>query len=273
MTSLSSISGSGMTHHTQMRQAMFNKMDSDGNGNISKDEFVNVRPKNVSEADAAKLYAKMDTDNSNALTQDQLDAGMEANKPDDAASTGTALSSDMLSVLINLLSGQGQHRTAQDETAEGGSSRSNDLFSKIDTDKDGKVTKEEFVNARPKNVSEEDAGKLFASIDTGNAGSVTQEQFEASMPKGGPGGPPPMGGLASSDDSDLEDSLESILNKYGYTKSTDSSTSESDTASTTTSVNQTTALLQELLNAVQSYKTTSNYGTYTQDLLTTSLFA
>lgn len=45
MTSLSAISGGGMAHHAQMRQAMFSKMDSDGSGGISKDEFISARPK------------------------------------------------------------------------------------------------------------------------------------------------------------------------------------------------------------------------------------
>lgn len=169
---------------------------------------------------------------------------MKANKPDGMGSMGSNLSSDMLSSLIGLLSNQGTK--TQDTQSQNGSSSSDALFGKIDTDQNGKVTKEEFVDARPKGVSEEKAGELFASIDTDNAGSVTQSQFEASMPKGGPSSPPPpMGGMASSDDSELEDTLESILKKYGYTNSANdsTSTSESGTASTTaTESNQTTAL-------------------------------
>ncbi|QQR69190.1 MAG: EF-hand domain-containing protein [Alphaproteobacteria bacterium] len=275
MTSLSAISGGGMAHHAQMRQAMFSKMDSDGSGGISKDEFISARPKNVSEADSAALYAKIDTEGGNALTQDQLDAGMKANKPDGMGSMGSNLSSDMLSSLIGLLSNQGTK--TQDTQSQNGSSSSDALFGKIDTDQNGKVTKEEFVDARPKGVSEEKAGELFASIDTDNAGSVTQSQFEASMPKGGPSSPPPpMGGMASSDDSELEDTLESILKKYGYTNSANdsTSTSESGTASTTaTESNQTTALLQEFMKAAQSYNSSLNREATMQELTKASLFA
>lgn len=72
------------------------------------------------------------------------------------------------------------------------------IYSQIDTDDDGKVTKDEFVKGRDKHMSEDQASTLFASIDTANSGSITEEQFAKSFQRGGadsgrPMGPPPGG--------------------------------------------------------------------------------
>lgn len=74
------------------------------------------------------------------------------------------------------------------------------LYSDMDSDDDGKVTKNEFVSANANRMSEDDASKLFASIDSENSGSITEDQLAASMPRPGdhPMGPPPEGaGMAN----------------------------------------------------------------------------
>jgi len=80
-----------------------------------------------------------------------------------------------------------------------------ELFSKLDSDGDGKVTRDEFVSGRPDDVSEEDAGKFYDKIaeNSGGDGSsgLSQTQFttglqNAGPPSGGGGasGAPPAGG-------------------------------------------------------------------------------
>jgi DNA segregation ATPase FtsK/SpoIIIE-like protein len=65
-----------------------------------------------------------------------------------------------------------------------------DLYTKMDSDKDGSVTKSEFVAARPEHASEEEATSFYNSIDTKGTGSITEQQLADSMKnKGGPGGP------------------------------------------------------------------------------------
>jgi Ca2+-binding EF-hand superfamily protein len=55
------------------------------------------------------------------------------------------------------------------------------LFSKIDKDEDGKVSKDEFVSSRPSDVSEATASELYSKMDSDNTGSLTEEQFSSGM--------------------------------------------------------------------------------------------
>ena len=71
-SSLLSSLGSSSQSLAAMQKAMFSKTDTNGDGTVSKDEFVSSRPQDVSASDASALYDKIDTTGSNALTQDQL---------------------------------------------------------------------------------------------------------------------------------------------------------------------------------------------------------
>jgi Ca2+-binding EF-hand superfamily protein len=78
------------------------------------------------------------------------------------------------------------------------------VFSDIDTDKDGKVNKDEFVSGlESKGVSADDATKQFDAIDTQKSGSITQSDLETAIksgtfappkPPAGTGGPSGAGG-------------------------------------------------------------------------------
>lgn len=71
------------------------------------------------------------------------------------------------------------------------------LYDDMDSDDDGKVTKNEFVSANADRMGADNASKLFAAIDSENTGSISEDQLAASMPKPGdhdrPVGPPPGG--------------------------------------------------------------------------------
>jgi Ca2+-binding EF-hand superfamily protein len=61
-----------------------------------------------------------------------------------------------------------------------------DIFNKIDADKSGSLSQTEFVSARPKNVTEDQASQLYSKMDTNNTGSVSIDQFAANGPGSGP---------------------------------------------------------------------------------------
>ena len=73
------------------------------------------------------------------------------------------------------------------------------VFSDMDTDTDGKVTKDEFVKGlESKGVSSEDATKQYDAIDKQGNGSITKDDLESAIksgdfkparPQGGAGGP------------------------------------------------------------------------------------
>ncbi|MFZ2871120.1 hypothetical protein [Zavarzinia sp.] len=107
MSAISSVSGA------QATQSLFSKLDANGDGKVSQDEFVTGRPRETSESDAASLYAKIDEEGTGAPSEDQLKAGLDANRPPPPAFTGGApsLSSDLVSALIDVLQQSGEEET------------------------------------------------------------------------------------------------------------------------------------------------------------------
>ena len=75
------------------------------------------------------------------------------------------------------------------------------MFKKLDTNGDGKVTKDEFVAGKPDNVSADQAGALYDSLAQGKTGGLTQDEFTSAMkaqkPPGGGGGGGGEGGGGS----------------------------------------------------------------------------
>ncbi|MFA5122353.1 EF-hand domain-containing protein [Zavarzinia sp.] len=213
MTSISSLSGSSQL--AQLRESLAAKLDTDGDGKISRDEFVAGRPKDVSESDSAALYAKIDKDGTGALTADQLQAGLEANRPNPTGGSA-GLSSDLVAALIDILDKTKTDGTTSRDGASGDATgtppSSQDLFSTLDSDGDGKVSKAEFLAGRPDGLREDQATSLFDSIDTEQTGSISADQFAAARPQGGP--PPARNSASASDgtDSISADTLNALVN-------------------------------------------------------------
>jgi len=140
---------------------MFNKMDADKNGSVSKSEFVGARPKDVSEERASKMFGKLDDKNTGSISFDQFSAAGAARRT----------SGNAMSAVMQLPQG-GPGGKGPDAS---------EMFSKMDGDDDGKVTKSEFMSSRPDDMNAEMATKLYTSIDTDGTGSFTEAQFADSM--------------------------------------------------------------------------------------------
>ncbi len=129
-------------------------------------------------------------------------------------------------------------------SADGSSDQSpiDQLFASMDTNGDGKVSSDEFVAGRPKDMSEDQATALFKSLDTQGAGSLDQDQFAEGL------------NVLSSTDQSAEDvlSLEP--------SDTDSSSSGSGSASDKNSLD---SVLSEMEAAMNAYQNT--YGQYDAD--------
>lgn len=90
MSNVSIVSGGG-SNLASSRQAIFKQLDSNGNGKVSKDEFVSARPQGVSESKASDLFSKIDSKGSGEVTQSELDAGTDKYRPGgDGAGLGGA---------------------------------------------------------------------------------------------------------------------------------------------------------------------------------------
>lgn len=211
MTTISSASAANAAYYASQK-SLFGKLDSDQNGTVSQNEMVAGRPKGMSESQASTLYAKIDVDGTDALTEDQLKQGLDSGRPH--RKPEETLSNEAMSVLMLM---------SQQNSSFGsfGGSSAADLYAEMDTDSDGSVTEAEFVAARPDDVGEDDATKLFDTIDTEDTGAITEEQFAAGMRPAG--GPPPGGkggGAPASGDDESSESFDSLdTNKDGVVSS------------------------------------------------------
>ncbi|GES49947.1 EF-hand domain-containing protein [Rhizobium dioscoreae] len=99
----------------------------------------------------------------------------DSNSSSDPSATDV-FSGNLASMLLQM---QQNSQSSGSASADGSSGESpmDQLFASLDTDKDGKVSQDEFVAGRPKDMSESDAENLFNSLDTQNAGSLTKDQF------------------------------------------------------------------------------------------------
>jgi len=144
------------------------QLDSDGDGYVSKAEFVAARPSDVSEDQAGTLFDSFDSEGAGSLSVDALTEAMSAQQSERAEGPPPPPPSD------------------DDDLAS--------LLSDLDTDGDGQVSKAEFVAGRPSDVSEEQAGTLFDSFDSEGSGSLSVDALTEAMSaqqSERPEGPPP----------------------------------------------------------------------------------
>lgn len=85
-----------------------------------------------------------------------------------ASSTTSQASSDMMAMMLSKAEHFAKHEAEQQQR-----------FKAMDTDGNGKVNEQEFVAARPKNVSEDDAEKRFTALDKDKTGELTEAQMTA----------------------------------------------------------------------------------------------
>jgi Ca2+-binding EF-hand superfamily protein len=96
-------------------------------------------------------------------------------------------------------------------SAAAAAQRQQDMFKRLDTDGDGKITEKELKSGIPENGKGPSAAEILKQIDTNKDGSIDKGENDAFMTKmeksgrppkpprgGGPKGPPPSGGAASS---------------------------------------------------------------------------
>jgi Ca2+-binding EF-hand superfamily protein len=226
-------------------QKMFEDLDADGDGTVTRDEFVSGRPSGASEDQAGAFYDKIASaagaDGTSGLTQDQLASGLKAAGPPDGQSTADAsgtssVDDQMINQLLSLLLSQTSGTTA---AQQGQAPDSSKMFEDLDSDGDGTVTRSEFVAGRPDAVGEDQAGDFYDKIASASgadgSSGLTQDQLASGLQKAGPP-PPPPGGPGATDSAQ--------------------STSDSDSDSQTASLQGSTTdqLLQELLKAIGSYQ-------------------
>ncbi|ANL37853.1 MULTISPECIES: EF-hand domain-containing protein [Rhizobium] len=164
------------------------QLDTDGDGYVSKAEFVAARPSDVTEDQAGTLFDSFDSEGTGSLSVDALAEAMSAQQSERAGGPPPPPADD-------------------DELSS--------MLSDLDTDGDGLISKAEFVAGRPSDVTEDQAGTLFDSFDSEGAGSlsvdVLTEAMSAQQSDRADGPPPPP----PSADDDQSASLLSDLDTNG----------------------------------------------------------
>lgn len=133
---------------------MFSKMDADGDGALSEEEFTAARPSDVTAEMSANLYSSFDTDSSGSLTESEYTTATNDMPPPPPPPSDSSSSS---------------------------SSDSSTSFDALDTNQDGTISAEELAAARPEDVTEEMAANLFKSFDADGSGGLTEAEYTAAM--------------------------------------------------------------------------------------------
>jgi Ca2+-binding EF-hand superfamily protein len=164
---ISSISGMGggftPPSPTQIREKMFNTIDKSGDGSIDKDEISTLLANSSSSTGSSSsiddIMKMLDLDQDGNISQAEFDDVMEQMDPRKNRATGLE-NNDQSSTIKTLLD-------ALDSSNSAASDIKQKLFSEVDTDGNGTISKEEF------------------------------EQMHANAPAGGPPPPPPSEQLDS----------------------------------------------------------------------------
>ncbi|XAH24924.1 XopAW family type III secretion system calcium-binding effector [Xylophilus sp. GW821-FHT01B05] len=168
-----------------MEKEMFSETDSDGSGSVDGTELQTVLDKlssatGGSTAKASDLVSQFGTDGT--LSQDQLTQAMQSLMPQRSTMDFA------------------QSRSSDSTSAQG--TAGDDLFGKVDSDGDGKLSAAEFQALQQKMSGQTDtsstdsaASKLFAQLDTDGDGSLSQAEFDAGRPSAQGGGQGMAGGM------------------------------------------------------------------------------
>ncbi|TAN65055.1 MAG: suppressor protein [Magnetospirillum sp.] len=165
----------------------------------------------------------------------------------------------------------------------GGKPDPTEMFKTLDSNGDGKLTRDEFVGGRPKDVSEDQAGSLYDSIANGNTDGLTADQFAQGMasqqPPGGGGPPSGGGGGGGSDGSSSKSEVSRTSTTQGAVKTTvitysdgtkETSTSTSTVSASDDATKSSSDALLDLLKA-SSASDTSSAADYLKTLLSGGL--
>lgn len=140
-------------------------------------------------SEIAKIDGKKGQPGEAQATQTSLHvAGVGEVEPTDFTNAFQQLSTVMQSALVRLQEGDGPGLAPPPPSPD-------DLFAKVDEDADGVVTKDEFLNNQPEDVSAEEGEARWTALAGEDGESLTKEQFLTNLAELPP--PAPAGGVGN----------------------------------------------------------------------------
>jgi len=223
ISSISGFSSLNQSNMIQMRQQMFSRIDTNGDGKHDKDELAAMAANGPQGAPGVdEILEKFDTDGDGAISKAEFEAAAPQEQPMQGPPP--------------MMGGMGGMSSAD---------FMEQMFSSIDTNGDGVHDKDELA-ALAANGPQGAPGvdEILEKFDTDGDGAISKAEFEAGQPQG-------SGSVrASSDFEDEDELLEALLEALNNEETTtESVTDESDT---------TTNIAQMLSAAIKSY-TQSRY--------------
>jgi Ca2+-binding EF-hand superfamily protein len=158
---------------------IFGKIDTDGNGKVSKDEFNTFRSNMEAQLMGSMMSSQFDTTTGIATATDDLFSKIDTDGDG-------SVSTDEFSVFSSKMQAQAGNGMSGPMGPPPGSS-TDDLFSKIDTDGDGSVSEDEFnafrtqMETQAANTAAQGLWGTSGSSNTGTVGSssTAEEQGAA----------------------------------------------------------------------------------------------
>jgi Ca2+-binding EF-hand superfamily protein len=199
---VSGISGFGSFNAaslSEMRQKMFTRIDTDGDGSINKSEFSALAGQNSSSL-VDEIFSKMDTDQDSLVSMIEFDATLaKLEQQMKKGDSGMQAMSGMPpppppDQVFDAADANSDGSVTQDELAAVLGDKAADVFSQVDTDGDGKISRTEDEAFRAKmeeQMGKGDSGmqamsgmppppdKVFDTADADGDKSVTQDELTA----------------------------------------------------------------------------------------------
>ena len=228
----------------RMRQEMFNKLDGDGDGAISKTEMQSALDSltsasgSTSSTSVDDIFKRADSDGDGSLSSDELSSDMDSQRQQ-------AMSSVNFAQMHNAMSGMGGQGgqggmggmggmggaggPPPGPPPSGGPGGGRGGLSGLDSDDDGSVSKSEFGldDGSGTSTASSQLTKLFDTIDGDGDGSLSSDEIGS-----------------------FEDTMKSLFDKAGGASSSSSSTSDGSASSAST---DDSARLAQMVNGMLSH--------------------
>ncbi|HTY38607.1 MAG TPA: EF-hand domain-containing protein [Bacteroidota bacterium] len=159
----------GSVSSSQRHAEVFKKLDTNGDGKIDATELAAVTEAKGKGKDAAAIMKEVDTNGDGAIDSSENDAfltTMEAHRGGKMPPPGPPPS--------------GGPKGGKPGAA---STNHNQIFDKLDTNKDGKVSLEELLAATTDDSTSSDVQDLFKSMDSDSDGSISQSELDTFLTK------------------------------------------------------------------------------------------